>query len=73
MNRLKSYIEKWINGEKVRGISVTLLDIHECIDIYNALVRKENSEFINENVKKILNKCGIKTIEKGIGWIAEVA
>lgn len=73
MKKLKSYIEKWIDGQTVRGISVTLRDIYECIDIYNALVRKEKPEFINGNVKKILDKCGIKTIEKGIGWKAEVA
>lgn len=42
MKRLKEYIEKWLDGQKVRGIQVSLLDIRECVRIYNALVRNEN-------------------------------
>ena len=68
MKKLKSYLEKWINGEKVRGINVSLYDIQECVRIYNAMVRKEKPEFINGKVKEILDKCGIKTVVKGIGW-----
>lgn len=68
MNKLKSYIEKWIDGQSVRGIKVALSDIYECIRVYNSIVRNEKPEFINGKVKEILDKCGIKTIEKGIGW-----
>ena len=68
MEKLKSYLKKWINGEKVRGINVSLYDIQECVRIYNAMVRKENPEFINGRVEEILDKCGIKTVVKGIGW-----
>ena len=68
MKKLKSYLEKWINGEKVRGINISLYDIQECVRIYNAMVRKENPEFINGKVKEILDKCGIKTVVEGIGW-----
>ena len=68
MKKFKGYIEKWINGEKVKGIDVSLYDIHECIRVYNAIVTKENTRFINGKVKEILDKCSIKTIECGIGW-----
>ena len=68
MKKLKSYLEKWINGEKVRGVNVSLYDIQECVRIYNAMVRKEKPEFINGRVKEILDKCGIKTVVEGIGW-----
>ena len=68
MKKLKSYLEKWTNGEKVRGINVSLYDIQECVRIYNAMVRKEKPEFINGKVKEILDKCGIKTVVEGIGW-----
>ena len=68
MKKLKSYLEKWIAGEKVRGINVSLYDIQECVRIYNAMVRKEKPEFINGKVKETLDKCGIKTVVKGIGW-----
>lgn len=68
MEKLKLYIEKWINGKKVKGINVSLCDIHECIRVYNAIVTKNNTEFINEKVKEILDKCNIQTVECGIGW-----
>ena len=68
MKKFKEYIEKWLDGQKVRGIQVSLLDIRECVRIYNAMVRKEKPEFINEKVKEILDKCKIKTVVEGIGW-----
>ena len=68
MKRLKEYIEKWLDGQKVRGIQVSLLDIRECVRIYNAMVRNEKAEFINGKVKEILDKCKIKTVVEGIGW-----
>ena len=71
MKKLKSYLMKWMDGQKVRGINVSLYDIQECVRIYNAMVRKENPEFINGKVKEILDKCNIKTVEEGIGWRVE--
>ena len=64
MEILRQYLNKWINGEHVRGINVTLYDINELIDIYNGV----EHETINSNVVSILNKCGIKTKKHGIGW-----
>ena len=64
METLGQYINKWINGERVKGVNVTLCDIHELIDIYNDV----EHETINNNVVNVLNKCGIKTIPYGIGW-----
>ena len=68
MKKFRTYLEKWINGEKVRGINVSLYDIQECVRIYNAMVRNENPEFISGKVKEILDKCNIKTVTEGIGW-----
>ena len=68
MKKLKSYLMKWMDGQKVRGINVSLYDIQECVRIYNAMVMKEKPEFINGKVKEILDKCGIKTVVEGIGW-----
>ena len=70
MKKLKSYLMKWMDGQKVRGINVSLYDIQECVRIYNAMARKEKPEFINGKVKEILDKCGIKTVTEGIGWRA---
>ena len=68
MKKLREYIIKWVDGQKVRGINVSLYDIQECIRVYNAMVRKEKPEFINGKVKEILDKCKIKTVVEGIGW-----
>ena len=68
MNKFREYLEKWINGEKVRGINISLYDIQECVRIYNAITQNEKPEFINGKVKEILDKCKIKTVEYGIGW-----
>lgn len=68
MKKFREYLEKWINGEKVRGINVSLYDIQECVRIYNAMIQNEKPEFINGKVKEILDKCKIKTVEYGIGW-----
>ena len=68
MKKLREYLIKWTDGQKVRGISVTPYDVEECIRVYNAIVRKEKPEFSNEKVKEILDKCKIKTVVEGIGW-----
>lgn len=68
MEKFHNYIAKWINGEKVRGISISMVDIRECIRIHNAIVHGEKPDFINGNVKSILDKCGIDTKACGIGW-----
>lgn len=68
MKKLRKYIEAWIDGKKESGISVSLYDIHEVIDVYNAIARKEKPCFINGNVKKILDSSGIKTVKYGVGW-----
>lgn len=68
MDKFHSYIAKWINGENVRGINVSIEDILECIRIHNAIIHGEKPDFINGNVKSILNKCGIDIKVCGIGW-----
>ena len=68
MKKLREYLIKWTDGQKVRGISVTPYDVEECIRVYNAMVRNEKPKFINGKVKEILDKCKIKTVVEGIGW-----
>ena len=68
MTKLRGYIEKWLNGQNIKGVKVSLIDIKECVSIYNTLVRKEKPEFINGRVKEILDKCKIETVKEGIGW-----
>ncbi len=68
MKKFRKYIEKWLEGEKVRGIQVSLYDIRECVDIYNKIARKEKPQFINGKVKEIVDICGIKTVIHGVGW-----
>lgn len=68
MRKLKEYIMKWFDGKKIKGIELSQYDIYSCIDVYNAIVRKENPEFINGKVKEVLDRCGIKTVTCGTGW-----
>ena len=68
MEKLRSYIECWLTGKKVRGADVTPYEIRELIDSYKRLLRKEQPEFISGKVKEVLDRCGIYTIESGIGW-----
>ncbi len=68
MKKLRTYIETWINGQKVRGINVSLYDIQECVRIYNNMMQNKKPSFINGKVKEILDKCGIQTKVKRIGW-----
>lgn len=71
MKKLRVWITKWIDGQKVRGIYVTPDDIYSIIEVYNDIVKGKNPEFINGKVKEILDKCGIQTEVKGIGWIVK--
>lgn len=68
MKKFRTYLEKWTNGEKVRGINISLYDVQVCVKIYNAMVQKKKTSFINGKVKKILDKCNINTVTEGIGW-----
>lgn len=68
MEKLRAYLEKWIDGKKVKDIKVTPVDIYNLIDIYNDIIKKRKPEFISGNVKNVLDKCGIETVECGIGW-----
>lgn len=63
--KLKSLINTWCDGGKVRGIQTPPpATIRELIDIYEG----KQDETINSTVVDILTKCGIKTEIKGIGW-----
>ena len=64
MKKLREYLIKWIDGQKVRGINVTPYDVEECIRVYNAIVRKEKPEFINEKVKKSWINAKLKRLKK---------
>ena len=69
MEKLHNYIKVWLDGGTVRGIkNVSFIDRYEIMDIYNEIVKGNKPEFINGKCKEILDKCGIGTIERGIGW-----
>lgn len=68
MRELKPYIGKWITFGKVKGIKISLADANECVHICESVMHGERPYFINERVKEILDKSGIKTVVEGIGW-----
>lgn len=66
MNKLNRILGCWMDGKKFNGISTPpLATIHELLDI----ARGYSKETINSTVVSVLNKCGIKTKERGIGWV----
>ena len=69
MEKLHKYIKVWLDGGNIRNIkNVSLHDRYMIADIYNEIVKGNKPEFINGKCKEILDKCGIETIERGIGW-----
>lgn len=68
MKQLHKYLCIWFDGGSVRGLRVTPCEIYILCDIYNAIIRKEKPEFIQQDIKDVLDKCGIKTVSSGIGW-----
>lgn len=68
MKKLKSYLERWFNGKKVKGIDVSLVDIRVICDLYNSMIAGEKPSFISGKAKEVLDSCGIKIEPCGVGW-----
>ena len=48
---------------------ITLCDCYILADIYNALVRRDKPEFIQQSIHDLLVKCGLNVQPRGIGWV----
>lgn len=69
MDEIKQAIDKvYKTGKLPKDFSLEDFRILELI--YRELKQHHKSEFIQENIKAFLDKCGIKTKAKGIGWEA---
>lgn len=69
MKKLKALIERAYQvGKLPYGIPLASFRILE--NVYDTLSQKQTKEFISSDVKMVLDKCGIKTRERGIGWVA---
>ena len=69
MHKLKSYLDLWVDGKKVRDVKTPpLATICELIYIYNG-VQKET---INSTTVDILKKCKIEVEAHGIGWRVKI-
>ena len=68
MTKLKKIIEKAYSTGKLPN-KLTISDFREIEFVYHNLLCGKPTEIINERIKTILDSCGIKTQEKGIGWI----
>lgn len=65
MAKLKYFINQYIQGENQ---VISLSDFGMLTYIYEAMKRREKPCFIQPGVKNVLERCGIHTIEYGIGW-----
>lgn len=71
LKKLKATLDKIYDfGKLPRGI--TLCDCYILADIYNALVRRERLEFIQQSIHDLLVKCGLNVEQRGIGWVVSV-
>ena len=68
MKKLRNIIiEVYDSGKLPKGI--TLYDFRVIEVIYEDLLHKRQSEFINEEIKPLLERSGLKVKEKGVGWV----
>ncbi len=68
MKKLRNIIiEAYYYGKLPKGM--TLYDFRVIEIIYEDLLLKRQSEFINEKIKSLLESLGLKTKEKGVGWV----
>lgn len=65
MAKLKYFINQYIQG---KNQLISLSDFGTLTYIYDAMKRREKPCFVQAGVKDVLNRCGIPTIEYGIGW-----
>lgn len=69
MAKLTELLITWCDGQNVKGLQTPpAATIRELIDIYSG----EQTETINSTVKSILDRCGIKSTPKGIGWLITI-
>ena len=68
MKKLRNIIiEAYDSGKLPKGM--TLYDFRVIEIIYEDLLYKRQSEFINEEIKPLLECSGLKVKEKGVGWV----
>lgn len=64
--KIENDVSKLLDGKKIMGLNLSLLDIKLIVDLLKNL--KNKPVFINGNVKKFCDKYGIKVCKCGIGW-----
>ena len=68
MKKLDKIVQTLLEGEKVRGLHLSLLDIRELEYISYTLTHNKTATTINSNVKQVMEKCGFTLKTEGIGW-----
>ena len=68
MQKLGAFLNKcYFDGKLPRCCSQSDIAVLKCV--YNELSEKKRPEFIQANVKTVLENLGFITAPKGIGWI----
>lgn len=68
MKKLRNIIiEVYDSGKLPKGMTLHGFRVIEII--YEDLLHKRQSEFINEEIKPLLERSGLKVKEKGVGWV----
>lgn len=68
MKKLKVILENWIyNGKIEKGCSPA--DMNLLVELYTEKKLGGNPQFIQMNCKRVLEKCGLTVVPRGIGFI----
>lgn len=69
-DKFTDLVGQLIYGVKVRGYGyLSITDIRELYRVWQQLNCGNKPEFINANVKRVLDKFKIATEPKGVGWV----
>ena len=69
MEKLENYLAVLFSGRQIKGLPyIPPFVAYELYDVFRALKRGEKTETISGTTVAVLEKCGISTTKKGIGW-----
>lgn len=68
INNFEKMLAIWLDGKQPRGYHLPLALIRECERVYQEIKRGKHPRFISTDVKRVLDCCGIRTRQVGIGW-----
>ena len=74
MEKLKEWCELLKEGKNIKGFNdIPLYSRYGILRAYSELKKNSRVEFLDGTVKAVLDKAGIETHVKGVGWEATIS